>query len=583
MNQLMRLALLLVSLVAMNIWANDATSPKSTDSAQLSIQIKGVQNELADNVNKRLQAEFNRLPEHSDKTVKQWYASSAGLVKQALKPYGYFKASVKRQGIKHQDKTWQVTYRVNKGEPLQITQLNVQVVGPGKDNAAIQKVLSHIPVRKGERFQVEHYSDAKHRLLSAAQHQGYIKAKVVKDSINIDLDKYTCEINITIDTNKQYYFGEVEFTDNPIDDSVLARYVDFKQGEPFNSKTLMNLQDSLGGSGYFQAVQVDPEIDQSSEDEQVPVKVHLHSNKKRRYQFGIGYGSVSGARAKASTDWRWVNRYGHKLNASLTLSQINRNIETRYSIPGAHPSQDEYIIHGGLYTLHPEGGRSKLIKLGAKYQSQYGKWRYHYGANYSFERFKTDIHPSYQQTHILVPNIGVGWMSPRQPMKIDRGARFHVMLRGTGGPLSSKVNFLQTKTEAKVLETLWHKNRFILGGQLGYTWINDVGELPLSYQFYAGGPDSVRGYEPQSIGPGRFLGEFSAEYQRQVYGNWFGAIFYDAGTAVEQFNQIDNKLKRSVGLGVVWQSPVGNIEAYLAHPVNDDRAVSFIVDLGPQL
>ncbi len=71
-------------------------------------------------------------------------------------------------------------------------------------------------------------------------------------------------------------------------------------------------------------------------------------------------------------------------------------------------------------------------------------------------------------------------------------------------------------------------SRVILRTDLGYTAVHDFNDLPLSLRFYAGGSQSVRGYEYQALGlpdGGRYLVVGSAEYQHQIYGNWNAAVF----------------------------------------------------------
>lgn len=566
-------------------WAanNDSTAKKAQKLPPLQVRVMGVDDDLKTNIQKRLKAEFKRLPRHTDRAIKHWYSNSNSAVKQALKPYGYFKAHVKRQGLQHEGKGWQVSYRVEKGPPLLINKLDVEIVGPGHDNSDIKQALDKSSIHQGQRFQVSKYQDLKNKLLNTAQHTGYIKAKIAQDAVNINVAQYTCRIHITLDTQKRYYFGPVKFSQTPLNNALLKRYLNFEKGDVFDSRKLMQLQKSLSSGGYFKTVQASPEIS-SAQSNNVPINVNLNMNKKHRYRLGLGYGTISGMRATAGVDWRWVNRYGHQAGAQITWSETNSNIEAHYSIPGTNPVTDKYVFSGGYYTLNPHNGRSSVAKVGAKYQSRAGLWNYHYGANFVMERFKTRQNPDYRQEHMLVPSVGVGWMSTRHPIGIKRGARFHALVRGTGSALSSGVNFLQTKLRGKVLESLGSSNRFVVSGQLGYTWINDVNKLPLSYQFYAGGPDSVRGYDTQSIGPGRYLGVLSGEYQRRVYGNWFGGVFYDAGTAVENLNKFDKELHRSVGVGVIWQSPVGNIKLYLTHPLNEGHTpIGFEIDMGPEL
>ncbi len=55
-----------------------------------------------------------------------------------------------------------------------------------------------------------------------------------------------------------------------------------------------------------------------------------------------------------------------------------------------------------------------------------------------------------------------------------------------------------------MIKSLSEFNRLVIRGDVGYTLINDKSALAPSFQFYAGGAASVRGYDFQSLGPGAF-------------------------------------------------------------------------------
>ena len=65
-------------------------------------------------------------------------------------------------------------------------------------------------------------------------------------------------------------------------------------------------------------------------------------------------------------------------------------------------------------------------------------------------------------------------------------------------------------------------------------------QLPLSLQLIAGGSDSIRGFDFQSIGPGKRKYVVSLEVQQQVVENWFVTGFGDLGYALKKrFNHIN--------------------------------------------
>ena len=114
--------------------------------------------------------------------------------------------------------------------------------------------------------------------------------------------------------------------------------------------------------------------------------------------------------------------------------------------------------------------------------------------------------------------------------------------------------------------------------------------MPPSLRFFAGGDQSVRGYDYQSLSPvnnrgdkigGRYLFTASAEYQYSLTDKWRLATFIDQGNS---FNSLDiPTLKTGVGFGVRWVSPVGPLRLDLAHALDDDGGVRLHFSMGPEL
>ncbi len=63
--------------------------------------------------------------------------------------------------------------------------------------------------------------------------------------------KYTCSIELILDTGPQFYFGSVNFHDSNYDTHFLDRYVQFNVGDKYTSSALLQLQQNLNNSVYF--------------------------------------------------------------------------------------------------------------------------------------------------------------------------------------------------------------------------------------------------------------------------------------------------------------------------------------------
>ncbi len=138
-------------------------------------------------------------------------------------------------------------------------------------------------------------------------------------------------------------------------------------------------------------------------------------------------------------------------------------------------------------------------------------------------------------------------------------------LQGSSQHILSYVSFFQTELKGKYLFSPTDNSRVIFRADAGYTVVKDLSKLPLTLRFFAGGLSSVRGYPDSSLGPGRFLETASTEYQHRLFGQLYGAIFYDVGNATDHFNSY---LYRGEGAGLIYHSMIGPIRIYVARAMS---------------
>ncbi|OGT30912.1 MAG: hypothetical protein A3E87_07990 [Gammaproteobacteria bacterium RIFCSPHIGHO2_12_FULL_35_23] len=555
----------------------------SLASQNLEFDITGLTDDPLKNALKHLQILVKTAGTLTPTLINQLYQAGPQEVQESIKPFGFFKSTITHKQLTHEGNNWVAHYTINPSEPLRITNINIKIAGPGNQNLKINKTLVHLPIAPGQIFNVPDYNKTKNKLLDSAERQGYIKAKISNDKILIDLSAYTCIIDLTLDTGTRYYFGPTFFNPNPLSDKFLQRYVSYQQGEPFSSQKLLNLQTALSDSGYFESVGVEPQIEQTK-IYQVPIKVTVTPNKRRRYQFGLGYGTITGPRITTGILWRWVNSSGDKINVNVNWSKVNQNVSAQYIIPAHNPATDQYALNAAIYDLNPQHGHALVRKIGVSYISQIERWQRNLSLSYVWETFKIDSDTGTQEARMVLPNLTYTWLSTDKFFNLKHGARVTFALEGAYKNLASTVSFIQGQAQFKTVQSFWQNNRIVLRGNLGYTIIDDSNKLPLSERFYTGGPMSIRGYNEQGIGPGRYITVGSVEYQRRVIGNWYGAVFYDVGNAFNDFTDYTSNLKRGTGVGIVWLSPIGDVSLYVAKALNKKgQPISVDISLGPEL
>ena len=163
-------------------------------------------------------------------------------------------------------------------------------------------------------------------------------------------------------------------------------------------------------------------------------------------------------------------------------------------------------------------------------------------------------------------------------------------MRGSAESLGSDTSFLRVEGQAKWVRRVLPRSRVILRAAAGAAITDGFLELPPSVRFFAGGDDSIRGYDFESLGPtdadGHVIGGtgklvVSTEYELDVRPKWSVAAFVDSGNAFDDF---DLEPLTGAGIGFRWQSPVGPVRVDLARPLNGvDRDVRLHVTFGPDL
>jgi outer membrane protein insertion porin family len=181
---------------------------------------------------------------------------------------------------------------------------------------------------------------------------------------------------------------------------------------------------------------------------------------------------------------------------------------------------------------------------------------------------------------------------PDRGMKVTLSARYALPL--------SDVRYYQTNFDFITYVPLWRQ--FVLSAQASVDYASALGKttsLPPYLNYFAGGPDSVRGYRESTLGPrdnigigNPFGGNFRVVNRYElifpVPDKWKSAAriswFYDIGNVFQtgskvKFLGVDDitpvdyhfnyaNLKRSTGLAVQWLAPLGLFRFSYGIPLN---------------
>ena len=527
---------------------------------RLTVVVDGIDGDELKNVLSFLSIEQQKnITSLSDERIARLIKKGRKEIRRALQPFGYYKPEILSE-LRETETGLLAYYKVNHGVPVKISNVDLEITGEAKDDIKFYKLKRDFPLVAGARLNHALYERAKNSLEHLASERGFFDSRFTAREIKLDLDNNKAEIIIHLNSGRRYYFGNVIFKQNVFEEEFLGRYVPFRDGEPYTLSAFLELDSLLNGSDYFDKVDVKLKHD-LAEGLVIPVEVTLETRKRTGYGLGIGYGTDTGGRIRVGVERRRINKWGHKANTVAQLSRIRDSITVRYIIPQKKPQTDQLVIATGWESNDVNDISNTKTTLSLSHTHLSHNWQKTYFINYELEDY--EIGADEDDSTLVMP--GVNWTRIRSNNRIYTtfGNRFVIEVKGGSETLGSTSSFLQGMLGVKFIRKLFNKGRIIARGEMGYTDVMDLNDLPPSVRFFAGGSQSVRGYGYNTLGPvndqgivigGNHLLVGSLELEFSHTESWSSAVFYDVGNAMDDFGE---DLKRGTGVGVRYRSVIG--------------------------
>ncbi|MBJ7223676.1 outer membrane protein assembly factor [Brenneria sp. L3-3C-1] len=481
---------------------------------------------------------------------------------------------------------------VTPGEPVKIADVNVVLRGGAREDADFQQRVRDDSPRIGTVLNHGDYDSFKNSLNSLSLRKGYFDAHFLQSRLGVMQEARQAFWDIDFDSGERYRFGEVKFQGAQIRDDYLQNLVPFHSGDPYSSENLGELNRRLSATGWFNSVVVSPDFSQSKENKILPLDAVVTPRTRNRIETGVGYATDVGPRFKTTWNKPWLNSRGHSLESSLSVSAPEQSLDLSYKIPLLkNPLEQYYLLQGGFKREDLNDTQSDSTTLNvARYWDLSSGWQRAINLRWSLDHFTqgsvTDT------TMLLYPGVSINRTRQRGGLMPVWGDSQRYSIDVSDTLWGSDIDFAVFQAQNIWIRTLEEKHRFVARGNLGWIETNSFSRVPPSLRFFAGGDRSIRGYKYKSISPrdseGKLTGASklvtgSLEYQYNVSGKWWGAVFVDSGEAVNDIKQDD--FKTGAGVGVRWASPIGPVKFDLAMPIGDAEKnnVQFYIALGPEL
>ena len=574
MKRSLLIALLCILAVG-NVWAKDAA---------LKVTVSPSKKSLRENI----EGYIGSLGKRDAQALEAYRVTAERLANQAAQALGYYKARITSQVIEQDPPLLQLN--VERGEPVRLRDVVIRIEGAAASQESFRLPASEDLV-SGAQLNHGSYEKAKSAIQSQASRYGYFEGAFSAQELIIDPDLGVADIALVYQSGPRYRFGDISFDARiPLDRELLERMLPFGPDTPYDSEHIAELYHALQSSGYFSSVRIDADPSVAV-NAIVPLSVKLDMRMPRSLNLGAGFSTDVGPRLRAAWTKHWANRYGHSYGYEAELSAPRQNVGLFYDVPGEKPLTDKTRYAAGYQydEIADTDALSRLLKVGPEWHYRLANgWQRVLSVKWQHESYR--LGDDTGVSTLLMPGVNYSILQSDNKMDPTHGYSIAFELSAAKEGLLSDADVLHTSVFAKGLRTYNKRHRLLARIQAGATFSGGYSKVPPSLRYFAGGDQSVRGYDYQALSPhnnrddrigGRYLAAGSMEYQYEFKPKWRAAMFIDKGGAFDALNLAS--LKTGVGVGLRWVSPVGPIRVDLANGLDEEGGFRVHFSMGPEL
>jgi len=546
----------------------------------------------------------------NDQYSKQKLSADLEVLRSFYLDAGYLEFSVDstQVSISPDKKDIYITINITEGAKYKVS--DIKMLAP-------ENILPHEEMRKliaiqvGDVFSRNKLTESQKKISDRLGDDGYAFANV---SAVPELDKSKHEVAFTFvaDPGQRVYVRRINVLGNTkTRDEVIRREFRQMEGAWFATKKIQKSKQRVDKLDFFSEVNLETPPVQGTKD-QVDLNVSVKEKPTGSFNIGAGISSSQGLVLTAGVTQSNLFGTGKQLSTQINTSQSNQVYSVSYTNPyytddGVSRGFDVYQRNVDTtstsispYKSYTSGGGVRFgLPIGEDETMLYGL---------SVEQSTYELTAaSPVQFQNYVKTFGATTSNLLGTVGWTRDSRDSAIY-----PTDGKVQRAFLKAALPVSDQRYYKltyqhQRFfpvskvftlLLNGEAGAAAGYDDKPLPFFENFYAGGVGSVRGYEPNSIGPrdinGAYLGGdkrllVNSELLFPMPGSKEKSVrlsaFVDGGIIYGPPSEIPGTdgPRYSTGLALTWISPVGPLKMSYAWPLAEqlgDRLQRFQFTLG---
>ncbi|MCL9780498.1 autotransporter assembly complex protein TamA [Vibrio sp. S4M6] len=558
------------------------TLPSKALANDVDLTIEGLTGELQKNANAYLDA----IPKSDYSVTLRFQSRLEKSLNEALNAVGYYHAKFQ---FSVQDDGKKLLVNITPGKPVILKKVDVSITGEAKNDPDFQKLLRQSGLKVGEVLNHGQYESLKSAIRNLALQKGYFKGQFTESRLDVAPSLNEAFIIIHYDSGIRFQFGKTTITGSQINLDRVSSLQPYKQGQPYLASDITQFNQNLSSTDWFSSVLVTPDLTQLDSSRELPMKVELAPEIRNKLETGLGYSTDVGVRGTLKWKKPWLSSDGNSFNSSFSLSNPEQQITLGYRIPMTDVLRNYFLIQYGLKKV--DNLDTNSIESNLSFERHWlldDGWHRTARIRYLIENYDQGTQSAVG--HFVLPGFSFTRTRIRGGAMPTWGDGENFTIEYGDPEFFSETRVLRMRGSSSWIRSFGANQRGLFRIDLGANFTQDFDKLSPSLRFFAGGDNSVRGYQYDSISPtdstgaltgGKYLATSSLEYQHRLYGNWWGAVFYDVGDA---FNN-NPDFKRGTGFGLRWASPVGPIRLDFAWGLDATPGQKFRIhfSLGPEL
>ena len=503
---------------------------------------------------------------------------------------GYFQATVEAEIQRDPNRrTVKVVFVANEGTPVTIEKIELSILPKEVEQFWYPQLIDKLPIKTGEQFKLARYQEAKSVLSKLLADDAHPLNKVA-GQVQVYPHKKSAVVLLRVELGPRVLFGPVEVEGNEdIDEDYILKVKTFVRGQPFSSKVLEQTQSALLDTGFFSAINPEPMYDEMK-DNQVPIRLQVTERDAHSVRLGLGWGTEDLLRLRILQVNRNMFGWHETFTIEGKLSAIYQGIVGRIKVPFVFNLNTNLLLSGGLQQENNEAYENRRLFFSPILEYLLaGKWRFFVGYNIEVDHLldlKANVpNPEEEKRDHYISSVPFGFSYDGRDSVLNptKGTFFRLDVEVATDAIGSNVEFLRPVADLRhiiPLEDFFGWKKWYLAsrakGGVAYA-LPGTDRIPLVRRFFPGGPNSVRGYPYQRLGPldesGKPLGgeafvEGSVELRFPLVGELGGVLFVDAGNAYESLDTEIGSLRFTAGAGLRYHTPVGPLRLDFGYQLN---------------